>query len=345
QSIADPYQASLKKALTFNTCLCKSPGLMARFPHYDGSGLKKGPWTAEEDQKLKDYVSKNGHENWITLPKRAGLNRCGKSCRLRWINYLRPDIKRGKFTEDEERTIINLHSVLGNKWSRIATYLPGRTDNEIKNFYNTQIRKKLLRLGIDPRTHKPRIDPNSYANFLQLLTTPSFGISINPLDKALRSYLHAIELAKIQELQQLCNQIINTRTTTNTVTSLLGPQNFSSFQGQVEGTSSPNYPRSSQSITLPAPVDYQAITDSWTRSGVTNTIDRSSVSNTVPIENSLPSLVTSSPEGSNANPMKTRTEDPPCISTPSPSSSLFETWEELMNEEVGSFNWDDIMKW
>ncbi|KAJ6389028.1 hypothetical protein OIU77_027392 [Salix suchowensis] len=88
------------------------------------------------------------------------LNRCGKSCRLRWINYLRPDVKRGEFSEEEERVIVNLHSALGNKWSRIANHLPGRTDNEIKNFWNTHIRKKLLQMGIDPHTHKPRIDPS-----------------------------------------------------------------------------------------------------------------------------------------------------------------------------------------
>lgn len=69
----------------------------------------------EEDKKLVEYILKNGHDNWRHLPKNAGLNRCGKSCRLRWINYLRPDIKRGKFTEDEEQLIIQLHSLLGNK--------------------------------------------------------------------------------------------------------------------------------------------------------------------------------------------------------------------------------------
>ncbi|CAN1259241.1 Transcription factor MYB39 [Linum perenne] len=109
--------------------------------------VKKGPWTAEEDEKLVDFITNNGHTNWKSLPKLAGLNRCGKSCRLRWTNYLRPDIKRGKFSEDEERLIINLHSVLGNKWSRIATHMPGRTDNEIKNYYNTHIRKKLLQMA------------------------------------------------------------------------------------------------------------------------------------------------------------------------------------------------------
>ncbi|XP_047325222.1 transcription factor MYB53-like [Impatiens glandulifera] len=134
---------------------------MGRYPNsYDiiESGLKKGPWTPEEDQKLLNHINQHGYGSWTTLPKLAGLNRCGKSCRLRWTNYLRPDIKRGKFSQDEEQTILNLHSFLGNKWSAIATHLPGRTDNEIKNFWNTHLKKKLIQMGYDPITHKPRTD-------------------------------------------------------------------------------------------------------------------------------------------------------------------------------------------
>ncbi|XP_022727845.1 transcription repressor MYB6-like isoform X2 [Durio zibethinus] len=84
-----------------------------------------------------------------------GLLRCGKSCRLRWINYLRPDLKRGNFTEEEDELIIKLHSLLGNKWSLIAGRLPGRTDNEIKNYWNTHIKRKLINGRIDPQTHRP----------------------------------------------------------------------------------------------------------------------------------------------------------------------------------------------
>ncbi|KAF1861366.1 hypothetical protein Lal_00025651 [Lupinus albus] len=131
---------------------------MGRAPCCDKNGLKKGPWTPEEDHKLIHYIQKHGYGNWRTLPKNAGLERCGKSCRLRWTNYLRPDIKRGRFTFEEEEAIIQLHSILGNKWSAIASRLPGRTDNEIKNYWNTHIRKRLLRMGIDPVTHSPRLD-------------------------------------------------------------------------------------------------------------------------------------------------------------------------------------------
>ncbi|KAL8467865.1 hypothetical protein ACS0TY_031201 [Phlomoides rotata] len=131
---------------------------MGRAPRCEKTGLKKGPWTPEEDQKLIDYIQTHGYGNWRTLPKNAGLQRCGKSCRLRWTNYLRPDIKRGRFSFEEEETIIQLHSILGNKWSAIAARLPGRTDNEIKNYWNTHIRKRLLRMGIDPVTHSPRLE-------------------------------------------------------------------------------------------------------------------------------------------------------------------------------------------
>ncbi|CAN6197122.1 unnamed protein product [Urochloa humidicola] len=137
---------------------------MGRSPCCDqDAGVKKGPWTPEEDKLLVDYIKENGHGSWRRLPKLAGLNRCGKSCRLRWTNYLRPDIKRGRFTDDEEKLIIHLHSILGNKWSSIATKLPGRTDNEIKNYWNTHLRKKLLSMGIDPVTHRPRTDLNLLA--------------------------------------------------------------------------------------------------------------------------------------------------------------------------------------
>ncbi|XP_044465574.1 transcription factor MYB41-like [Mangifera indica] len=131
---------------------------MGRAPCCDKNGLKKGPWTPEEDDKLISYIQLHGPGNWRNLPKKAGLQRCGKSCRLRWTNYLRPDIKRGRFSFEEEETIIQLHSLLGNKWSAIAARLPGRTDNEIKNYWHTHIRKRLLRNGIDPVTHARRLD-------------------------------------------------------------------------------------------------------------------------------------------------------------------------------------------
>ncbi|XP_073003939.1 myb-related protein Hv33-like [Typha latifolia] len=117
--------------------------------------LRKGLWSPEEDEKLYNHIIRYGVGCWSSVPKLAGLQRCGKSCRLRWINYLRPDLKRGSFSEQEEQLIIGLHEILGNRWSQIASHLPGRTDNEIKNFWNSCLKKKLQQQGIDPSTHKP----------------------------------------------------------------------------------------------------------------------------------------------------------------------------------------------
>ncbi|KAA8535994.1 hypothetical protein F0562_028472 [Nyssa sinensis] len=132
---------------------------MGRSPCCEKAHTNKGAWTKEEDDRLIAYIKAHGEGCWRSLPKAAGLLRCGKSCRLRWINYLRPDLKRGNFTEEEDELIIKLHSLLGNKWSLIAGRLPGRTDNEIKNYWNTHIRRKLLNRGIDPATHRPINEP------------------------------------------------------------------------------------------------------------------------------------------------------------------------------------------
>ncbi|KAJ7971897.1 Myb transcription factor [Quillaja saponaria] len=122
-------------------------------------GIKRGPWTPKEDEILANYIKREGQGKWRTLPKRAGLDRCGKSCRLRWMNYLRPCVKRGHIAPDEEDLILRLHRLLGNRWALIAGRIPGRTDNEIKNYWNTHLSKKLINQGIDPRTHKP-LNPN-----------------------------------------------------------------------------------------------------------------------------------------------------------------------------------------
>nr|CAD1825215.1 unnamed protein product [Ananas comosus var. bracteatus] len=118
---------------------------MGRPPCCDKIGVKKGPWTPEEDLMLVSYIQEHGPGNWRAVPTNTGLMRCSKSCRLRWTNYLRPGIRRGNFTDQEEKLIIHLQALLGNRWAAIASYLPERTDNDIKNYWNTHLKKKLMK--------------------------------------------------------------------------------------------------------------------------------------------------------------------------------------------------------
>ncbi|KAI9100249.1 hypothetical protein K1719_024467 [Acacia pycnantha] len=107
-----------------------------------GGGLRKGTWTQEEDYLLRACVHKYGEGKWHLVPQRAGLKRCRKSCRMRWLNYLKPNINRTSFTEDEGDMIRRFHKLLGNRWSLIAGRLPGRTANDVKNFWHTNMRNR-----------------------------------------------------------------------------------------------------------------------------------------------------------------------------------------------------------
>ncbi|VFQ98337.1 unnamed protein product [Cuscuta campestris] len=145
--------------------------------------VKRGLWSPEEDERLVRHITAHGHGCWSSVPKLAGLQRCGKSCRLRWINYLRPDLKRGSFTEQEERTIIDVHRILGNRWAQIAKHLPGRTDNEVKNFWNSCIKKKLIAQGLDPNTHNllsPNQSKKNHKPYQNSSTNSTFTIVETP---------------------------------------------------------------------------------------------------------------------------------------------------------------------
>ncbi|PSS11877.1 Transcription factor like [Actinidia chinensis var. chinensis] len=330
-------------------------------------GLKKGPWTPEEDQKLVDYVQKHGHGSWRALPKLAGLNRGGKSCRLRWTNYLRPDIKRGNFSDEEEQVIINLHAVLGNKWSAIATQLPGRTDNEIKNFWNTHIRKKLRQMGIDAVTHRPRTDLNLLTNLPQLLAAAtSLGNPIvNPWDNALRLHTDAtVQLPKTYLLHNIL-QVLSTSSsapppTTEALNFLGSVPLFDQHQfceylpgsTQFEDFGNRHISLASNPTQIPSGtcLNMHVHQPSCNVRSITNSkpfhVDNNDNCNqfiAFPAGNSLPALISVSPECSTVNQlMENKINPTEHISNPSSTSTNLEAWEKLMEDEAGDSYWRQI---
>ncbi|KAI3453389.1 hypothetical protein Pfo_010052 [Paulownia fortunei] len=297
-------------------------------------GLKKGPWTPEEDQKLIDYIQKHGRGSWQLLPKKAGLNRCGKSCRLRWTNYLRPDIKRGNFSPEEEQTIIDLHSALGNKWSMIATRLPGRTDNEIKNFWNTHLRKKLLRSGIDPNTHQLITDFSFLVNLPPVLPTSNLSNLMNPLEN----------LAKIRLLRNIL-QVVNS----NPLPSFLGGSEIlNQFDGPFDGIVNPLQVPSTvpnmENVNLSS--NCQPVSDTFRtipevpHGKNSGTISSTSNTNT---EYWLPGLVPATPEISSGNQVDSvnysvQIQNYDQLFT----SKNYDTWGTAVDDEASGSFWKDI---
>ncbi|PIA45362.1 hypothetical protein AQUCO_01700716v1 [Aquilegia coerulea] len=161
---------------------------MGRAPCCEKMGLKRGPWTPEEDQVLIAFIQNYGHGNWRALPKQAGLLRCGKSCRLRWTNYLRPDIKRGNFSNEEEETIIKLHEMLGNRWSAIAGRLPGRTDNEIKNVWHTHLKKRLKKNQTTPEKKQNSTETSKCETSNSSLSEPAINSQPQSITENSSSY-------------------------------------------------------------------------------------------------------------------------------------------------------------
>nr|QSD99703.1 MYB family transcription factor [Melilotus albus]QSD99803.1 MYB family transcription factor [Melilotus albus] len=142
------------------------------------TGLRKGPWTLEEDTILVNYITTHGEGHWNTLASSADLRRSGKSCRLRWLNYLRPDVRRGNITLEEQILILDLHSRWGNRWSKIAQHLPGRTDNEIKNYWRTRVIKQAKQLKCD-------VNSKQFRDVLRHVWMPRLLEQVQPAPKFL----------------------------------------------------------------------------------------------------------------------------------------------------------------
>ncbi|KAK3405289.1 transcription factor MYB60 [Eucalyptus grandis] len=181
---------------------------MGRPPCCDQVGIKKGPWTPEEDIILVSYIQEHGPGNWRSVPTNTGLLRCSKSCRLRWTNYLRPGIKRGNFTPHEEGMIIHLQALLGNKWAAIASYLPQRTDNDIKNYWNTHLKKKLKKL--QSPSSSSAMDPHNMAS--SDTTTPSRSIDESHHQRRASSCLDLIATSSPSSSSSTLNKLSHTST-------------------------------------------------------------------------------------------------------------------------------------
>ncbi|CAN8314405.1 unnamed protein product [Cochlearia groenlandica] len=163
--------------------------------HEEDCDVRKGPWTEEEDSILVNFVSLHGDARWNHIARSSGLKRTGKSCRLRWLNYLRPDVRRGNISLQEQFMILKLHSLWGNRWSKIAQYLPGRTDNEIKNYWRTRVQKqaKHLRCDVNSNLFKDTMRNVWMPRLVERINAQSSSATCDPIESMITDQTQPID--------------------------------------------------------------------------------------------------------------------------------------------------------
>ncbi|KAF9626170.1 hypothetical protein IFM89_031297 [Coptis chinensis] len=322
---------------------------MGRPPCCDKVGVKKGPWTPEEDIILVSYIQEHGPGNWRAVPTNTGLLRCSKSCRLRWTNYLRPGIKRGNFTDHEEKMIIHLQALLGNRWAAIASYLPQRTDNDIKNYWNTHLKKKLRKLqtGLDGQNR------DGFSTF-QTITKGQW-------ERRLQTDIHTAKKALCEALS------LDNKPNSSCLSDLKASNGYYSLTRPIQPVQSGTYASSTENISrllegwmanAPKQAETNSETTQYSFNNVNGTTDSSSREGTPSAENnneivsqgafdSLLALNSSTPDVSPSMSLDDSTENSffqdeskPNFETPVPLS-LLEKW--LFEENILGQSHEDLM--
>ncbi|XP_059642518.1 transcription factor DUO1-like [Cornus florida] len=184
--------------------------------------IRKGQWTAEEDEVLINFVKKYGPRDWSSIRSKGLLPRTGKSCRLRWVNKLRPNLKIGcKFSAEEERVVIELQARFGNKWATIASNLPGRTDNDVKNFWSTR-QKKLARILKSSSSQRSKSRKNKGkamdVNDMPTLQAPKYSPTLVKEESTSHCYscsscsMHNTEMTKMTLPDLMSTNMVNVNT-------------------------------------------------------------------------------------------------------------------------------------